>query len=94
MVGLKVLTVRVDEEIVKDLDEIGEREKADRAEVVKRLLDKAIKEWKLDRALEMISRGTWTIRKAADYADLSYYQMLEEMSTHGIDSGSTLEDFR
>ncbi|KXB05138.1 hypothetical protein AKJ48_00245 [candidate division MSBL1 archaeon SCGC-AAA261O19] len=91
---MKVLTARVDEEIIKDLDEIGEEEKADRAEVARRLLDKAIKEWKLNRALEMISGGTWTMRRSADYAGLSYYQMLEEMSTHGVDSGPTLEDLR
>lgn len=94
MIKLKVLTARVDEEIIKDLDEIGGEKKADRAEVARRLLDKAIKEWKLDRALEMISRGSWTIRKAVDYAGLSYYQMLEEMSKHGIDSGPALEDLR
>lgn len=89
---MKVLTTRVDEEIMEDLDKIGKEEKTDRSEVTRKLLANAIAEWKLKKALEKISKSEWTIRRAADFADLSYYQMLEEMKKHNIDSGPTVED--
>ena len=89
---MKVLTTRVGEEIIRDLDNIGAEEKADRSEVARRLLDKSIKQWKLEKALKMISSSTWTMRRAAGYAGLPYHQMLDEMTMHDIDSGPRLID--
>lgn len=89
---MKVLTTRVNEEIIEDLDKIKNEEKTDRSEVTRKLLANAISEWKLEKALEKISKSEWTIRKAADFAESSYYEMLEEMEKHNIDSGPTVED--
>lgn len=89
---MEVLTTRVKRKIIEDLNRIGKEEKADRAEVTRKLLSNAITEWKLKKGLEKISNSEWTIRKAADFAGLPYYQMLEEMKKHDIDSGPTVED--
>ena len=89
---MKVLTTRVDDQTIKDLDAIGAEEKADRSEVARKLLDRSIREWKLEKALRMITSSAWTVRRAADFAGLSYYQMIEEMAAHEVDSGPRPED--
>jgi predicted HTH domain antitoxin len=91
---MKVLTTRVEDELMKDLELIEREEKAERAEVARRLLAEGVRSWKLRKALEKISGGTWTIRRAAKFAGLTYYEMIEEMTKRGIDSGPTLSDLR
>ena len=91
---MKVLTTRVENELMKDLELIEREEKAERAEVARRLLAKGVKDWKLKKALEKISDGAWTVRRAARFAGITYYEMIEEMAKHGIDSGPTLADLR
>lgn len=89
-----MLTTRVEDELMKDLELIEREEKAERAEVARRLLAEGVRSWKLRKALEKISGGTWTIRRAAKFAGLTYYEMIEEMTKRGIDSGPTLSDLR
>jgi len=89
---VKVLTTRVDDQTVKDLDAIGAEEKADRSETARRLLDRSIRQWKLEKALKMIASSAWTVRKAASFAGLTYYQIIEEMAAREVDSGPRPED--
>lgn len=89
-----MLTTRVEDELMKDLELIEHEEKAERAEVARRLLADAVKNWKLKKALEKIAGGAWTVRRAAKFAGITYYEMIEEMAKHGVDSGPTLADLR
>jgi hypothetical protein len=89
---VKVLTTRVDERVIEDLEAIGREEKADRSEVARRLLERSIDRWKLEKALEMISRSRWTIRRGSEFARISYVQMVAEMADSGVDSGPVLGD--
>ena len=74
---MKVITSRIPEKYIKDLEKIQEEEKVDRAEAVRRLLTKAISEWKKERALVLLKDHKITIRKAASMADVTYVEMLE-----------------
>ncbi len=89
---VKVLTTRVDRETIDDLDAIGKEEGTDRSEIARRLLKQSIKEWKLERALRMISSSEWTIRRASEFAGVPYHRMVQEMASHGVDSGPRVED--
>jgi hypothetical protein len=44
------------------------------------------------KALKMISEGQWTIRRAASFAGMTYYEILDKMAEKGIDSGPDLKD--
>jgi hypothetical protein len=91
---MEVLTTRVPEQLSRALREIEKEEGADRAEVVRRLLDKAIRDWRISKALKMISEGSWTIRRAAKFSGLRYHEILDKMAELGIDSGPTLKSLR
>ncbi len=49
---MKVLTTRIPNDLLKSIQEIEKEERAERAEVVRRLLDRAVHDWKLAKALE------------------------------------------
>tara|TARA_Y100000310_G_scaffold256484_1_gene264297 strand:+ start:706 stop:1005 length:300 start_codon:yes stop_codon:yes gene_type:complete len=89
---MKVITTRIEDKFFNDLIKIEKEEHSERAEVVRRLLAKAIKEWKLKKALELLKERKITIRKAAEIAELPYNAMLQLQSKSGIDIGYTLED--
>lgn len=74
---MKVVTSRIPEKYFEDLKAIQEEEKADRAEVIRRLLTKAISDWKKEKALCLLRDHKITLRKAASLADVSYVEMLE-----------------
>lgn len=87
---MKVITSRIPEEYVKDLEEFQEEENVNRAEAVRRLLTKAITEWKKERALILLRDHKITLRRAAAMADVTYVEMLELASE--IDVGLDLEE--
>ncbi len=91
---MEVLTTRIPEDLLKAIEEIEKEERSERAEVVRRLLDRAVRDWKLTRALRMVSEGRWTVRRAAKFAGLDYSEMLDRMSDVGVDSGPSLKEFR
>jgi len=91
---MEVLTTRIPDDLLKAIMEIEKEERAERAEVVRRLLDRAVHDWRLAKALKMVSERRWTIRRAARFAGLTYHEVLDRMSELGIDSGPTLKELR
>lgn len=91
---MEVLTTRIPEDLLRDIQEIEKEERSERAEVIRKLLDRAVHEWKMTKALKMISEGRWTVRRAAKFAGVSYHEILERMTDMGIDSGPALKDLR
>ena len=91
---MEVLTTRIPNDLLEAIREIERDERAERAEVVRRLLDRAVHEWKLAKALRMVSEGRWTVRRAAKFASLSYHEVLEKMAEQGVDSGPTVKELR
>ena len=74
---VKVITSRIPEKYFRDLEKIQEEEKIDREEAVRRLLTKAISEWKKEKAITLLKDHKITIRQAASMADITYVEMLE-----------------
>ncbi len=89
---MKVVTTRIPNELFNDLRFVEEEEKADRAEVLRRLLADALKRWKIKKAVELLREKKATLRKAAAIAGVHYWEMLEIAALHGIEIGYTLKD--
>ena len=88
--SMKVITSRIPERYSKDLEMIQKEEKIDRAEAIRRLLTKAISDWKKERALKLLKDHKITLRTAASMADVTYVEMLE--LSQKIDIGYDLEE--
>jgi len=91
---LQTITTRVLEEMYGDIKKIEREEKAERAEVIRRLLAEAIKSWRLKRALDVLRKGKMTLRSAAKLAGLTYIEMLDEVERAGIPLDYTVSDLQ
>ena len=91
---MEVLTTRIPDDLLKAIQEIEREERAERAEVVRRLLDRAVHDWRMAKALRMIQEGRWTVRRATDFVGVTYHEILGKMTETGVDSGPTLKELR
>lgn len=80
----ETITTRVDDSEAKDIRMIGKEEKLDRSAVVRRLLSKAVMEWKIEKALKQYQEKKITIGKAAEIAGISLREALAIASSKGI----------
>ena len=74
---LKPLAVRIPAEVEKEINEIVEQEKLDKATVVRNLLEAGISEWRRQTALEFLQKGKVTFAKAAKIAKLSLWEFAD-----------------
>ena len=74
---LKPLAVRIPAEVEKELHEIIEQEKLDKATVVRNLLEIGIVEWRKQTALDFLREGKVTFAKAAEIAKLSLWEFAD-----------------
>lgn len=91
---MKVITARIEDKYFEDLKKIEKEEQTERAEVMRKLLASAIKEWKAKKALELLKEHKVTLRRAAKLADVSYIEILDLASKSDIDIGYSLKDLR
>ncbi|PIU58971.1 hypothetical protein COS86_06690 [Candidatus Bathyarchaeota archaeon CG07_land_8_20_14_0_80_47_9] len=85
MLTLKPLAVRIPAEIEKELLEIIEQEKLDKATVVRNLLEMGIVEWRKQTALDFLREGKVTFAKAAEMAKLSLWEFADLVKQHNVE---------
>jgi predicted HTH domain antitoxin len=91
---MTTISVRIDDDTLRDLELLRKDAKADRSEVVRRLLDRAIRNAKLERAMQLLRERKISIGKAAELAGATLYEIMEAMPKHGVQLGYTMEDLR
>lgn len=69
--------MRIPAEIEKEILEIIEQKKLDKATVVRNLLEMGIVEWRKQTALEFLREGRVTFAKAAEIAKLSLWEFAD-----------------
>jgi predicted HTH domain antitoxin len=82
---LKALAVRIPEEIERDILEMAEREKLDKATAVRALLQRGIEEWRKRTALDLLREGKVTFTKAAETAKLPLWEFAELVKQSGVE---------
>jgi predicted HTH domain antitoxin len=85
MLTLKPLAVRVPAEVEKEIREIIEEEKLDKATVVRNLLEIGIAEWRKQTALELLQKGKVTFTKAAEVARLSLWEFADLVKQRNVE---------
>jgi len=82
---LKPLAVRIPEEIEKEILEVVEREKLDKATAVRTLLEMGIAEWRKQTALELLRDGKVTFARAAEMAKLSLWEFADLVKQRNVE---------
>lgn len=89
---MTVISTRIPDEVAKDLEEIEKEEKTDRATVIRKLLARAIEQWKMERALRLYREGKVTLWRAARLAGVTLREMMEQAAKEGIQFKYTEKD--
>ena len=89
---MKAVTTRIPQEEQRWLEEVEKESGAQRSEVLRRLIEMGLKEWRKEKALELLEDHRTTIRKAAEMAGVSYIEMLDMADKKGIDIGYDMEE--
>mgnify|MGYP000185599529 CR=1 FL=1 len=88
----KIISTRVSEDILKELEFIEKVEKSDRATVVRKLLTEGIRVWKEKYALELYRERKVSLWRAARIAGISLWDMMKLISQHKIPLDYTEEE--
>jgi len=91
---MKLITARIENDFFEDLKAIEKQEQGDRAEVIRKLLARGIKEWKLERAVHLLRDYKITLRKAVSLAGVTYLEILDEAERAGIEVGYDFKDLQ
>jgi len=80
------------EALVSDLKKIEGVEQIDRSTVLRKLLNKAVREWKKEYAAKLYAEGSITLEKAAMDAGASVREMMEYLKQKKVPSQYDTED--
>ena len=82
---LKPLAVRIPAEVEREILDIIEQEKLDKATVVRNLLEMGLVEWRKQTALEFLRQGKVTFSKAAELAKLSLWEFADLVKQRNVE---------
>jgi len=93
-VSLEAVTARLPKEMVREVERLAEKMKVDRSELIRRLLDSALREKRVEGAVQAYQEGRVTLWKAAEMAGISLREMMELVREKKIPVSYTLEELR
>lgn len=94
MVNKKFLGLRVEPQVYDIVNKIADEEKVDKTKAIKILVFAGWKEIRLEKSLEQYRKGLISLDKAAEIANLTINEMMQQAAANGIKSDETVEEFR
>jgi len=88
----RMVGTRLPLELVRELELIEDVEQSDRSTTVRRLLAKAIQQWKLEHYARLYGDGKLTLARAARDAGVSLWEMMDYARTRKVPAQYDLED--
>ncbi|MBI3940457.1 MAG: UPF0175 family protein [Acidobacteria bacterium] len=89
----QMVGTRLPDKLVRDLEAIEEAEQSDRSSTVRKLLYRAIKDWKLEHYARLYGDGKVSLARAARDAGVSLWEMMDYARSRKIPAQYDLEDF-
>lgn len=88
----EMVAARLPKGLVSDIKKIEDVEQTDRSTVLRKLLYKAVIDWKKEYAAKLYSEGTITLERAAMKVGISVREMMEYLKQRRIPAQYGLED--
>lgn len=88
----ELVAARLPKDLVKALRKVEEVEQADRSTTVRRLLSRALSEWRRDYAAQLYAERKVTLEKAASEAGVSVREMMEYLRAKKVPGQYELSD--
>lgn len=92
--SLKAVTARLPREMLREVERLAKKMKVDRSELIRRLLDFALQQKRIEEAVRAYQEGKVTLWKAAEMAGLSLREMMELARVKKIAVSYTIDDLR
>ena len=86
------MTTRLPQKTLEEIEAIAEKEKVDRSELIRRLLDAALRERRIHEAVKNYRDGKVTLWRASEMASLSLREMMEIMKEQKVPAPYTIDD--
>lgn len=90
----QMVGTRVPEELLRDLATIVDAEQSDRATTVRKLLSRAVRDWKLEHYARLYGSGKLSLARAAKQAGVSLWEMMDYTRSHKISAQYDVEDLQ
>lgn len=88
----RMVGARLPEALMADLEKVEKVEQTDRATTLRKLLHRALRDWKLEHYSGEYAQGRITLAKAAEEAGVSLWEMLDSVRQRRIPAQYSLED--
>ena len=89
----KQMNLRLEEDLIKEFEELAEEENLDRSALVRKILVEGLQRERLNFALQKYMLKEISIERAAEIAKISIHEIILKISQLGISSNLTLDDF-
>lgn len=86
------VNLRLDTELLTAIEQVASAESLDRGTTVRRLLQRALADWRVEQALRGYQSGGLSIGRAAEEANLTHWELLALVREQGIAYPLTVED--
>ncbi|MBI4330044.1 MAG: UPF0175 family protein [Chloroflexi bacterium] len=90
----QMVGTRLPESLIADLLKIEQIEQTDRSTVLRKLLSRALREWKLEYYAHEYGRGRMTLGRAAEEAGVSLWEMMDYVRQMKIPAQYSLDDLK
>ena len=92
--SLEAVTARLPRDMLREVERLAKKLKVDRSELIRRLLDFALQQKRIEEAVRAYQEGKVTLWKAAEMAGLSLREMMELARVRKIAVSYTIDDLR
>lgn len=90
----KQMDLRLDEELIKEFEELAENENLDRSALIKKGLIEGIQQERFNFAIKKYMLKEISLERAAEIAKISIHELLDKITQLGISSNLAIEDFK
>ena len=81
---MKVITIRIQDDLLKEIDSLAKEMGVDRSDLIRMLLMKSLREEKISRALRMYVNDEVSLERAAEIAGIPLADFIIELIKRGI----------
>jgi len=88
----ELVATRLPKKLVSDLKKIEDTEQSDRSTVLRKLLSRAVTDWKKEHAASLYAEGKVTLERAAADSGVSVREMTDYLKARKISAQYDMED--
>ncbi|HEY0087496.1 MAG TPA: UPF0175 family protein [Candidatus Lokiarchaeia archaeon] len=90
----KQMNLRMEEELVKEFEELTDQENLDRSALMKKVLIEGLQQERLNFAIQKYLLKEISVERASEIAKISIHEFVLKLTQLGIPSNLTLEDYK